>query len=77
MTLTKAEFGQALIEAVNGEYDETDLANWAYEVFLDHANKLEPGLYEAIMQIVALESDDEFFLTRSEIQEIGRGLTNR
>ncbi len=75
MTYTKAEFGESLLNAVNGDYDETELARWAYELYLDHANHLEPGLYEEMMKIVALEGGDEFLLTRSQIQDIGRELT--
>ena len=52
MTYTKAEFGASLLNAVNGDYDETELARWAYELYLDHANHLEPGLYQEMMKIV-------------------------
>ena len=74
---TKAEFGESLLEAVKRDYDEVELARWAYELYLDHANHLEPGLYEEMMKIVSLEGGDEFLLSESQIRKIGEELTRK
>ena len=74
---TKKEFGKALLEATNGGSDEADLARWAYEVYLDHAHQLEPGLYNVIMKIVAMEGGNEFSLTEAQIRELGDDLIEK
>jgi hypothetical protein len=45
------------------------LAGWAHRMYLDHS-PLAPGVYEAIMKIVATEEGDEFALTDSDLAMI-------
>jgi hypothetical protein len=52
------------------------LAIWAHRMYLDHSS-LEPGVYDAIMTIVAAEEGEEFALADSDLAAIVEELRKR
>jgi hypothetical protein len=65
---TKFDFGKALLFELDKGYDVVRLSRWAFEVFMNHQGELEKGLKDDIMKIVAMESDIQFELTKSELR---------
>ncbi len=74
MKFTKAAFGDALRAQLVHSYEPRRLARWAYRSYLDHANDLEPGLYEEIMKVATMEEGPEFELSAEEIKCIVKNL---
>jgi hypothetical protein len=70
MTLTKAAFGDALKAQLRLGYEPRRLARWAYSIYLDHANDLEPGLNDELMKIATMEEGPQFEMTKEEIERL-------
>jgi hypothetical protein len=74
MTLTKAAFGDALRAQLKLGYEPRRLARWAYVTYLDHANRLEPGLYDELMKVATMEEGPQFEMTKQEIEQLAEDL---
>lgn len=74
MTYTKAAFGRALEEQLALGYSPRRLARWAYSVYLDHANELEPGLYDELMKIASMEEGPQFEMSLGDIESLAKNL---
>lgn len=70
MAYNRFDFAKALSKQLDSGYDELELSRWAYRLYLDHANHLEPGLYEEIMRIVAMEEGEQFHLTERDLRRM-------
>ncbi len=75
MTYHKFEFAKALSQQLDSGFDELEFSVWAYQLYLDHANHLEPDPYEEMMRVVALEEGKQFHLSDSELRGEIRKLT--
>ena len=74
MTYTKAAFGDALRAQLALGYEPRRLARWAYVTYLDHANELEPGLYDELMKVATMEEGPQFEMTEEEIEKLAANL---
>lgn len=74
MTFTKAAFGAALRAQLKLGYEPRRLARWAYLTYLDHANELEPGLYDELMKVATMEEGPQFEMTKEEIEQLAENL---
>lgn len=70
MVYSRKNFGDELKERLSTSVPLAELARWAYLRYLDHANDLEPGLYDDLMSVAMMEEGPEFELTRGELEAL-------
>jgi hypothetical protein len=76
MELTREMLADELEHQLSQGARGKTLARWAHRMYLDHSS-LGPGVYEAIMKIIATEEGEEFALTDSDLATIVEELRER
>jgi len=64
---TSSDFAAGLASQLRQGFDSVRIARWAYQMFLENARELEPGLKDKIMSIVLIE-EPQFEMTKEELQ---------
>ena len=64
---TRADFATGLESQLRQGFDSVRIARWAYQMFLDNALELEPGLKDKIMSIVLIE-EPQFEMSKEELE---------
>jgi hypothetical protein len=74
MSYSKAQFGKDLLEKLDQGYDIVRLSKWALSVYLDKCRDFESGVYDAVMQVNAMEHGPEFEMSEEELRDFAEGL---
>lgn len=70
MTYTKKLFGGELKKQLSTDCDVVRIARWSHREYLEHCGDFEPGLYEILMSVVAMEEGPEFELSEDELWKL-------
>jgi hypothetical protein len=69
MELSRAELADGLEELLRSGPSPKELSTWAHGLYLDHS-PLGVGVYEVLMELVAMEEGDQFTLDDSQLAEL-------
>lgn len=74
MTYLKKQFARELREQLHLGYDVKRISRWAFDIHFKYCDKFEPGLRDAVMEIVIMEEGFEFEMSEDELLKIVKNL---
>ena len=74
MSLSKADFGKALLNKLIQTEDITVLSRWANQIYLDNSRDLELGLKDVLLDLVRMEDAPEFEYSAVDLKNLAMEL---
>lgn len=74
MSLSKADFGKALLNKLIQTEDITVLSRWANQIYLDNSRDPELGLKDVLLDLVRMEDAPEFEYSAVDLKNLAMEL---
>lgn len=76
MTFTKKQFGKELKSKLISGKTQTEIAKWAFKIYIDYGLEFQTGLDEHVLKLVSMEEGAEFLLSKEELYSLAEDLIN-